>query len=79
MKKFFSIESNKYIFEWGDISTALTVLNVVLVLMGVYFAPIIGIFNCILSLVLNVKNNTHINMYVMQIALIVLNCYFLTL
>lgn len=79
MKKFFGIKSNKYIFEWGDISTALTVLNVVLVLMGVYFAPIIGIFNCILGLILNVKNNSHINMYVMQIALIVLNCYFLTL
>ena len=79
MKKFFGIEANKYIFEWTDITTLLTILNVTLVVMGFYWAPVVGLVNCGLGLVLNVINRTHINMYVMQIALVVLNAYFLTL
>lgn len=79
MKKFFGIESDKYIFEWGDVTTSLTILNVVLVLVGIAWAPIIGIMNSILGLILNIKFKNHLNMYVMQIALIVLNVYFLNL
>lgn len=79
MKKFFGIETNKYIFEWTDITTLLTLLNVMLVVTGFYWAPVVGLINCGLGLVLNVINRAHINMYVMQIALIVLNAYFLTL
>lgn len=79
MKTFFRIESDTYIFEWSDITTALTILNVALVLMGFAWAPWIGILNCGLGLLLNVKFRSHINMYVMQIALIILNSYFLTL
>lgn len=79
MKTFFGIESNQYIFEWSDVTTALTILNVTLVLMGFAWAPWIGIINCGLGLGLNVKFRTHINMYIMQIALVVLNFYFLTL
>lgn len=79
MKTFFGIETNRYIFEWSDITTALTVLNVTLVLAGFAYAPWIGIINCLLGLALNIKFRTHINMYIMQIALIVLNFYFLTL
>lgn len=78
MKNFFRIESDKYIFEWNDVFTLLTILNVTLVLMGVTWAPIIGIFNSFISLILNVKFKTHLNLYVMQIALLVLNIYFLT-
>lgn len=79
MKTFFGIESNQYIFEWSDVTTALTILNVTLVLMGFAWAPWVGIINCGLGLVLNVKFRTHINMYIMQMALVVLNFYFLTL
>lgn len=79
MKEFFGIETNKYVFEWADITTLLTILNVMLVVMGFYWAPIVGLVNCGLGLVLNIINRTHINMYAMQIALIVLNAYFLTL
>lgn len=79
MKAFFGIETNKYIFEWSDITTALTILNVMLVLAGFTQAPWVGIINCLLGLALNIKFRTHINMYIMQIALIVLNFYFLTL
>lgn len=78
-KKFFGIKEKKYVFEWGDVSTALTILNVALVLMGFWWAPFFGLANCCLGLWLNVKGKTHLNMYVMQIALIILNCYFLTL
>lgn len=79
MKKFFGIESDKYVFEWADVTTSLTILNVILVLVGIAWAPLIGILNCLLGLFLNIKFKTHLNMYVMQMALIVLNVYFLTL
>ena len=79
MKKFFGIESDKYVFEWADVTTSLTILNVVLVLVGIAWAPVIGIVNSILGLILNVRYKTHLNMYVMQLALIVLNVYFLNL
>lgn len=79
MKKFFGIETNKYIFEWADVTTLLTILNVMLVVMGFYWAPVVGLVNCGFGLALNIVNRAHINMYVMQIALIVLNAYFLTL
>lgn len=79
VKKFFGITESRYVFEWADVSTILTILNVALVLCGWVYAPFIGIVNCILTLVLNVKFKTHLNMYIMQIALIVLNIYFLTL
>ena len=79
MRKFFGIESNKYVFEWADVTTGLTILNVVLVLVGIAWAPVIGIVNSILGLILNIRFKTHLNMYVMQLALIVLNVYFLNL
>lgn len=79
VKKFFGITESKYVFEWADVSTLLTIINVALVLCGWYYAPIFGIVNSILSIILNVKFNAHINMYVMQLALLVLNFYFLTL
>jgi len=79
IKNFFSITESKYKFEIIDILSLLTVLNVALILVGWKFAPMIGIINCIISIIINIKNRTHINTYVMQIALIVLNIYFLTL
>lgn len=79
IKNFFSINENKYKFEIVDILSLLTVLNVALILAGWKLAPMIGIINCIISIIINIKNRTHINTYVMQIALIILNIYFLTL
>lgn len=78
IKKFFGIET-EYTFEWADLSTLLTVLNVTLVLLGWYYAPFIGIVNCVINLIVNIKYRTHINLYIMQVALIILNIYFLTL
>ena len=78
MKEFFGI-TESYRFEWNDLSSFLTVINVTLILLGFWWAPIIGILNCCIGLVLAVVNRYHINIYVMNLALIVLNIYFLTL
>ena len=79
MKEFFSITDDKYIFEIWDITTLVTVLNVAFVLMGYSWAPLLGIANCILCIGINIHNKAHVNNYVCQLALIILNVYFLTL
>lgn len=78
MKKFFGIET-KYTFEANDIVALFTIANVVLVIMGFWWAPCVGLANCLIGIGLNIKNRVHINLYIMQIAFIVLNIYFLTL
>ena len=77
MKKFFSIEEKKYVFEWNDITAFFTVVNVILVMSSFAWAPWIAIGNCIISLLLNIRYRTHINLYIIQIALVILNIYFL--
>lgn len=79
MRNFFSITHKKYQFEIFDVVSILTVLNVAFILVGFWWAPFLGIANCIISIILNIKNKAHINLYIIQLALIVLNGYFLTL
>lgn len=79
MREFFGIKESNYKFEMADLTTLVTILNVAFVLMGFWWAPILGIVNCVVCIALNIINNTHINMYITQIALVVLNVYFLTL
>ena len=79
LKEFFSIKENSYKFEMADLTTLVTILNVAFILMGFWWAPILGIINCGICIVLNILNHVHINMYITQIALVVLNVYFLTL
>ena len=74
MKEFFSITEKKYVFEVADLTTTITILNVLFVLCGFAWAPWLGFW-----LVLNVKARAHVNSYVTQIALVVLNIYFLNL
>ena len=78
MKKFFRIES-KYKFEINDFVALLTIANVVLIIMGFWWAPMVGLVNCFVGIGLNIKNRVHINLYIMQVAFIILNIYFLTL
>ena len=78
MKRFFRIEEN-FRFEMMDIFTLITILNVTFILMGFWWAPILGLVNCIGNIIYGMKCRVHINVYIMQIALIVLNVYFLTL
>lgn len=78
IKKFFGIEKS-YEFELMDLFAFITILNVVLILVGIWWAPIFGVINCVLNIGFSIRNKTHINFYLMQIALLVLNIYFLTL
>ena len=78
MKKFFGIEE-KFRFELMDLFSLLTILNVIFILMGFWWAPILGLVNCVLNIYFFTKTATHVNAYIMQIALIILNIYFLTL
>ena len=79
VKEFFNITDKEYKFEMYDLTTLITVLNVAFIIMGFWWAPILGIANCVVFIVLNIINKVHINSYITQIALIILNVYFLTL
>ena len=79
MEQFFGITEGKYKFEIFDLTAILTVLNVVFVLIGFKWAPIFGLVNCGVFVILNCKSKAHINSWITQIALVILNCYFLTL
>ena len=79
MKKFFGINAEKYEFEIWDITTIITILNVAFIVMGFSWAPILGLVNCGICIFLNIKNHNHINSYITQVALVVLNVYFLTM
>lgn len=79
IKNFFSITKKEYEFEIWDLTSLITILNVTFVLMGFWWAPILGLVNCAICMVVNVKNKVHINNYITQIALVVLNIYFLIL
>lgn len=79
MREFFSIEEKEYKFEIWDLTALITILNVAFILMGFWWAPILGLVNCAICLVMNVINKVHINNYITQVTLIVLNIYFLTM
>lgn len=79
MKKFFSIEQNTYTFEWYDLTALITIFNVLFVVTGYHWAPMLGLLNCSICIVLNIMSRAHINAYLTQVALIILNSYFLTL
>ena len=67
----------KYKFEINDLIALFTMLNVLLIICGVWFAPMFGLVNCGIGLGLNVKNKAHLNTYLIQLSLIILNIYFL--
>ena len=64
MREFFSIEEKEYKFEIWDLTALITILNVAFILMGFWWAPILGLVNCAICLVMNVINKVHINNYV---------------
>lgn len=77
IKKFFNI-TEAYRFDWSDLSAMLTVANVVCIIAGLWWAPIIGIVNCAINIGLSIINRGYINGYVLNSALIVLNIFFLS-
>ena len=77
VREFFSIKENKIKIEWMDISTILTVINVVLIITGFWWAPIIGIINATANIIMLIIKKGHINGYVLNMALLIMNIYFL--
>lgn len=77
MKKFFSINTAQYTFEIFDITSLITVLNVAFIIFGFWWAPVLGLINCGIFFLLNIKQKAHINSWITQIALLILNIYFL--
>lgn len=77
IKKFFQITENKYVFNIFDLTALFTICNVVFVILGFWWAPIFGLINCFIISCMQIKNGAYVNAYVTQVALIILNIYFL--
>lgn len=77
MKEFFGITESSYQFSIFDVTALFTILNVACIMLGYWFAPLFGLINCGICLVINVKNKAMINSYITQVALIILNLYFM--
>ena len=78
IKAFFGIEE-KFKFEVMDLLALLVFLNVVFVIKGFWWAPVFGICNNTIAIVSSYNRKTHLNFYIMQVSLLILNIYFLTL
>lgn len=78
IKKFFSI-TESFRFEIFDLTALITILNVALIILGFWWAPILRLVNCFIITILNVKQHAHINAHLTQIALVILNIFFLTM
>lgn len=76
IKNFFGITKN-FTAEPNDICACLAILNVTFIILGFWWAPIVGLINCTVGIILNIKNRVHINLYLMQFAFVILNIYFL--
>lgn len=76
MKKFFGIEKS-YCFESADLRALFTILNVVGVIVFGLVAAWIGLAMAIADIICDFKARPHINVWVIHIALLVLNGYFL--
>ena len=78
IKKFFKIET-AYKFEWNDLRTAITVLNVILIMKFGLTVAWFGLAVALLGIIKEITGNRHINCLVSYIATIALNLYFITL
>ena len=56
MKEFFSITESNYQFSIFDVTALFTILNVAFIILGYWFAPLFGLVNCGIFLIINVKN-----------------------
>lgn len=78
IKKFFKIET-AYKFEWNDLRTLITVLNVILIMKFGLTVAWFGLTIAVLGIVKEMTGNRHINCLVSYLATIALNIYFITL
>lgn len=78
IKKFFNIATN-YQFEWNDLRTVITVLNVILIMKFGLSIAWFGLAVAIFGIIKELTGNRHINCLVSYLATIALNVYFITL
>ena len=80
IKRFFNITSKKYVFDYNDIRSLLTFINVTLIIIfGLSVAPIglaIAVFGFIRDMVVEERK---LNSTIQHLCMIVLNLYFVTL
>ena len=78
IKSFFNIQE-AYNFEWNDLRTVITVINVLLIMRFGLSIAWFGLVIALLGMVKELTGNRHINCLVSYIATIVLNLYFISL
>lgn len=78
IKKFFNIKT-AYKFEWNDLRTLITVINVILIMKYGLSIAWFGLAVAILGMIKELTGNRHINCLVSYLATIALNTYFITL
>lgn len=76
LKKFFNIETG-YHFEWGDLRTALTFINVLMVILFGVVGSWVGLGLAVLDGVKWFFSNRRINALLGAIAIAILNIYFI--
>lgn len=78
IKNFFNIKT-AYKFEWNDLRTLITVINVILIMRYGLSIAWFGLAVAALGMVKELTGNRHINCLVSYLATIALNVYFISL
>lgn len=78
MKEFFKIEE-KYAFEWNDLRSFITVINVILIMIFGLSISWFGLAVAAFGIIKDLTIDRHVNGLVMHAANAVLNSYFLLL
>ena len=78
IKRFFNI-TTPYKFEWNDLRTAITVLNVLLIMRFGLSIAWFGLLIALLGIIKELTGNRHINCLISYLATIILNLYFISL
>lgn len=76
IKKFFKIEKS-YTFEYNDLRCAITILNVILIMIYGLSIAWFGLAVAAIGIVKDLTVDRHINGLLMHIATAILNIYFL--
>lgn len=76
MRKFFKIEEN-YRFEWNDLRCFITVINVILIMVFGLSISWFGLAVALIGIVKDLTVDRRVNGFLMHLANVVLNIYFL--
>ena len=78
VKEFFKIEES-YKFEYNDLRCAITVINVILIMIFGLSIAWFGLAVALVGVIKDLKVDRHINGLVMHLSSVALNVYFLIL